>query len=260
MKPIKLAVASAGIFLATSLSALAAPVDLSMLQLNGNAALVGSDISLTQNLNAQRGSAFTTTATAIDANTTFSASFEFMISGDGSGADGITFGIQNDAAGSNALGTNGGSIGYGGIANSFAVEFDTWNNGGTDNGSANHVGVNQNGSLASIALANAPFQLEGAASRFAWVEYDGTTLDVFLSETSAKPGTLLLSAAIDLTDIGTQGYFGFTASTGGANSNHVIKGFSLEVGSTVAPIPLPASLPLLAFGLVGLARLGRRRS
>jgi hypothetical protein len=237
----------------------AAPIDFADMTLNGNASLVGGNLQLTPSLNSRRGSAFTD-AIAIDATTTFSAAIEFDISANGGGgADGIVFVVQNSGAGANALGVGGGGIGYQNIGNSIAVELDTWNNGSIDGGSNNHVGINLNGSMNSVERANAPFNLQGAGTGFLWVDYDGTQLDVFLSSTSVRPGTAILSRDVDLTGLGTEAHFGFTASTGAARSLHRILDFDLDVTS-VAPVPLPAGLPLLVVGLAAFGLVARRKS
>jgi len=44
------------------------------------------------------------------------------------GGDGFAFVIHSDSMGSSALGGDGEQLGYGGIANSIAIEFDTWTN------------------------------------------------------------------------------------------------------------------------------------
>jgi hypothetical protein len=149
-------------------------------------------------------------------------------------------------------------MGYQGIDQSVIVEFDTWNNGTVDGGSENHVGINTNGNLASLSLADPGFDLDDITAT-AWVDYDGSTLRVATSTTGLRPATDILSQTIDLTGIvGAQAFFGFTASTGGANAQHTINSFDLEVG-TLAAVPLPAGLPLLGFGMLALGGLGLRR-
>ena len=44
------------------------------------------------------------------------------------GGDGFAFVIHSDKSGANAIGGDGQHLGYGGIGNSLAVEFDTWTN------------------------------------------------------------------------------------------------------------------------------------
>jgi hypothetical protein len=52
------------------------------------------------------------------------------------------------------LGSAGGFIGYGGVPTSVAIEFDTFNIGGFDGDSSNHVSIDENGPLTDLALAN----------------------------------------------------------------------------------------------------------
>ena len=249
--------------LAIAGAAHAAPVSFGDLTLNGDATTSGTALDLTQNSNSQKGSAFTD-AVAIDANTRFTAFFEFDIFNNGGfspgGADGIVFAVQNSTSGVNALGGGGAGIGYQGIGNSIAVELDTWNNGSIDGNSDNHVGINLNGSINSAERSIAPFNLQTENNPgFVWVEYNGTQLDVFINNSNTQPMTALLSRDFDLTSLGSEVHFGFTASTGAANAVHRINSFDLTV-STAAPVPLPAGLPLLAAGLVGFGLIRRNKS
>ena len=77
------------------------------------------------------------------ANVSFSTVFSFEILSRGGlagGADGLTFTVQTNA---NNVGGIGGGLGYQGIGNSVAVEFDTYDNG--EFGGSNHVGIDVNG-------------------------------------------------------------------------------------------------------------------
>jgi Bacterial lectin len=77
--------------------------------------------------------------------------FRFTDPGGIDPADGITFVL---AATSTGLGAGGGQIGYGGVPNSVAIEFDTFNTGGGDGNSSNHVGIDTNGVLTDTSLTN----------------------------------------------------------------------------------------------------------
>jgi hypothetical protein len=57
------------------------------------------------------------------------------------GGDGFAFVIQNSVNGTNSLGGKGGQMGFGGIDNSLAIAFDTWQNPGEDFLNVDHVSV-----------------------------------------------------------------------------------------------------------------------
>jgi len=85
------------------------------LTLNSNAAqLNGSTLRLTQNAADKIGSAYRTAAVPWTATTSFHTYFTFQLSPNAGGADGISFILQNSAAGAAAIGKNGGALGYGG--------------------------------------------------------------------------------------------------------------------------------------------------
>jgi len=98
----------------------------------------------------------------------FTTTFTFQITHSGFPADGLAFVIQNAPApiegpntgGLAALGQAGGAIGYDGIPNSLAVEFDTYNNAGpgpNNDPNANHVGVQSCGTNPNSADHNATY-------------------------------------------------------------------------------------------------------
>jgi len=194
------------------------------LQLNGNAAQVGSALRIVPAAQQRAGSAFTTSMQNISV---FSTSFKYQITNSGgisdgsgqNGADGITFTIQSNGPG--AFGGSGGGLGYYNMPNSVAIEFDTWNNINILDPDSNHVGVNTNGSVISVATISIPGQFNDGTVWYAWIEYDGTTLEVRTNNTGVRPAHFNLSIPLDIPGlVGTSAYVGFTGGTGGAFGDH----------------------------------------
>lgn len=253
----------------------------STLQLNANAACTSNVLRVTPATFSQAGSAFSQTLIPLGPGNTFSTFFSFQITGsggsadgDGLGADGITFTVQPN---SNTAGGLGGGIGYSGIPNSVAIEFDTWNNGaGAGDPDGNHVGVDLNGSVFSVATASIGTRLNDGNVWYAWIDYNGTVLELRLSQVNSRPAAPTLSHAVNLaTVIGTtQAFVGFTSGTGAAFGNHDIltwvfdNSFNPIGGPPPAAVP-PADIPTMSewvlalcallLAALGARALGRRR-
>lgn len=148
----------------------------------------------------------------------FSTEFKFRIHTHyNSGADGIVFVVANSTA---AVGNTGYAIGYEGINPSVAVEFDTWHN--AYDPSENHIGVNLNGNITSVATANISPDFENGNIWTAWVDYDGSVLRIRCSDNGVRPVNPQLTYSVDIpaTLGATKAYFGFTSGTGTAWSHH----------------------------------------
>ena len=225
-------------------------------------------LTLASSAQDKRGSIFTT---AQFNATGFSTIFEFKIASPGgtsdgiaAGADGLAFVIQNVSA--TALGGSGEGLGYGprggtpGIANSVAVEFDTFKNSWDP--SSNHVGIDTGGNLTSLATANVTAAFDNESKWTVWVDYNGTTLEVRASNDGIRPSSALLSHTIDIaTTIGSSNaHLGFTAGTGSAYGSHQILAWAYSdtfVSGGLTAVPEPGTYALL--GLGGLMLLGARR-
>ena len=246
--------------------------------LNGSTATLNPNAQCVLRLNQGFGvgSAFLTNTFSLAADASFSTFFSFQIpnpvgigDADGAGADGIVFAVQTV---SNTAGGGGGGIGYQGISPSVGVEFDTYNNGGQDQNSGNHIGIDLNGSVASVALQPIPGRFNDGNVWFAWVDYNGVTdlLEARVSTTATRPAAANVSTTVDLPAIlgTTNAFVGFTSGTGAGGGTHEIGSWNLigtfaPVGQTPTPgptvtptVPAPAAVvPTLSFPMMALLAL-----
>lgn len=236
-----------------------------------SAQVVNGAVLLAQNQQDRSGSFFTLNSYNIIG---FSAAFEFRISSPGgvsdgiaAGADGLAFVVQR--VGATALGGSGEALGYGArnnvpaIGNSVAVEFDTFKNSWDPD--SNHVGIDKNGNLTSIATAGVSTAFDNGTKWSVWVDYNGSVLEVRASQNGIRPTTALLSQSIDIADTigGSTAFVGFTAATGSAYGKHEVLSFAfsdtyLSGGLTMVPEPSTYALLGLGLGVVALARWRRR--
>jgi hypothetical protein len=233
----------------------------------------GTVLSLVDSHRNDRGSAFTTAARNVSG---FSTAFQFRISNPGGsadttgsvGADGLAFVIQR--AGNTSLGANGENMGYSGILQSVAIEFDTFKNATQLDPSSNHIGVDTLGSLISLSTVNVTPNFDDGNLWTAWIDYNGTNLEVRVSETNTRPATAILTYSLSLATLsttlgGTSAYVGFTSATGGAYGDHDIVKWTFSdtyiSGGVIAgsAIPEPSAWASLAGAcMLGLAAARRR--
>jgi uncharacterized repeat protein (TIGR01451 family) len=242
---------------------------------NGTALKSGNVLRLNPSLQNQAGSAWYSVLQPV-ANG-FSTTFKFQITNASNpSADGIAFVIQNSEAGLQALGGGGGGIGYQGIGNSLAIEFDTYANpfDPENNGSgvvpANHVailscGVGTNSAdhtLCGINLATAPVNLADGSAHNVQIEYTTgvpippqcqscsssylqVTIDGFAVFESPGVGvdlsTLLQLANPSEQEVAESAYVGFTGATGFfQEANDILSwNFTSHSGQTITQTNLP---------------------
>jgi Domain of unknown function (DUF4347)/Legume lectin domain/PA14 domain/Glucose / Sorbosone dehydrogenase/Calx-beta domain len=229
---------------------------------NGAATQTGNSLLLTNDQTFQRSSSYLIVPVDLDASTSFNTSFQFRLGGAAgtNSTDGFTFTLQNSAAGVQALGGEGGNMGYGGVDRSLAIKFDTFENTGFDLGN-NSISIVRDGNvLAYLNAAVAPVDLNNGQLHTAWIDYDGLTdqLNVYVGD-AAKPGQATLSTTIDLTSIvGNQAYVGFTGGTGFIGAQQEILNWGLQAANPQAAAPPPAvpvanvNLATVSNDLIGL--------
>jgi hypothetical protein len=226
--------ALAGILLFTAMATAQTATTPNRLTFNGSAKPLLGTLWLTPAEQHQAGSVFTTDEVVFGRNYEFGTFFQFLMTnpGPGGASDGITFVLQAQSA--NALGANGGSLGYTGITPSVAVEFDTWHNVGVDLND-NHVGILTSGQFIEID-PQTPYGVRNCQPTGAfgcmsngdlwsvWIDYDGTNLNVAVADNSVTRPANIISYPIDLSVLlgGNSAFVGFTAGTGDGFENHYI--------------------------------------
>ncbi|WP_433296098.1 L-type lectin-domain containing protein [Actinoplanes sp. CA-030573] len=165
----------------------------------------------------------------LDLTKSFESTFKVYLHHGRPGADGMAFLVQAD--GPRALGGWGGGLGYRGIKNSVAVEFDTFQNGTDPND--NHLAVVLGGNPdkhSAVAEPSIPLYGRPFTAR---VAYDAGTNDLRVYVRSLRAGAteeLALRTTVDLAgSVGAgSAWVGFTASTGSALSKQDIYSWTVQ--------------------------------
>lgn len=230
------------------------------LNLVGDAAQSGDRLRLTPAAEFQKGAAWFTQKQAVESG--FTTTFEFQLPDLPGQADGLALVLQNSSV--SAIGGWGGGMAYAtaqdapGIANSLAIEFDTWDNGEWPDLPASHVSVQTRGTdpnsadhTFSIGATDAiPSILDGAA-HIARITYESGSLTVFVDDLV----TPVLTVAVDLSstltlDQGTA-WVGLGSATGSRINTHDALSWAFTEG--VSPsIPAVSEWGLVAMALLGL--------
>ncbi len=182
------------------------------LNLTGNSYLTDTSLVLHEAATGQRGACWYTANKQL-LSLGFTSTFELRLSqggGLGGGADGFAFVIQNSDP--YQLGQAGGGIGYAGIENGIAIEFDTFANPGDIN--SNHIAVEQtDGNISYGSVAIADELIDGEIHQFR-LHYDLDSLYVFFDDAVNPLITVGLSIYELIDDVDEGVWLGFTGSTG----------------------------------------------
>ena len=209
-----------------------------------NAANITSEntIEITPSQNSQIG-AFWFTQHKLLITDGFSTEFDFKISeGEGSqqgGADGFAFVIQNSEP--EALGNSGFGIGYHGIQNGIAIEFDTYMNASgfpasaVDDFDGNHISIQaKNGNFIdayqeySLGMSSIPNDFIDGATHNVRINYDGDSLSIFFDYAVDPVIKIAIEFSEYIDDIEQGIWFGFTASTGYEKEKNEILNWSFS--------------------------------
>jgi hypothetical protein len=243
----------------------------------------------------EAGAAFTNSPVTLGAGGAFSTQFQFRITAPGGidPADGFAFLLAANPTGlgGGGVSSGGGFLGYGGVPNSVAIEFDTFNNGGVDGNSSNHVAIDENGhvidgtsfsdqnltnvyaqALCDFTSANSYSRAGCLSNGDLWtalITYDGTNLNLNLTDPAeGSTDSVYVNLPINISSfLGTNTPFvGFGAGTGGGVENHDIINWEFattaDLPAPASPTPEPATLAVLgaALAAMGMRSIRRRKT
>lgn len=229
--------------LITILFILGSVVSYGQWNLEGDASNLGGDcFRITPELNSQEGAVWKDSV--IDLSDDFDLRFSINLGDkDGTGADGMSFVLQQDNDG---LGIGGGSLGYEGLNNSLAIEFDTYQNGIFGDPTYDHIAMLSNGSVyhtAGTALTGVAYIIAGTANaedgdyhdvQVVW-DAASTTISVYVDCVFRLSYTG--DIVEDIFDGNPEVYLGFTGATGGLNNDQRVCYEGFIYPEPIAPIP-----------------------
>lgn len=190
------------------------PLAFGQMVLSGNATGFCDCYTLTTAVTAQAGSVWS--PSTISLSNPFDIKSRIFLGYTDGGADGMTFVLRQSGT---STGVGGGSLGYGGILNSIAVEIDTWDNGSGGDIASDHLGMNSNGVVTHNLVGAVPIaNIENGVFHDFRVTWNPVTLQmqVFLDGVSIfiYTGDLVSTVFSGNPNV----FFGWTAATGGATN------------------------------------------
>jgi hypothetical protein len=219
--------------------------DLSGLTLNGNAQQDGAILLVGPPALENMGSVYY--SNQVNVAQGFATIFTLQITPNSNSyttADGMAFIIQN--SGVNALGISSGHPGYAGIADSLAVEFDTFQNFQLADPNNNHIGVQSCGvarnsinhaSSCNLGLQpNLPLTLADGNPHKVSINYMPGAGGAAGQLTVAVDNQFILSSTVNLSTLlslnGNDAWVGFTAGSGAAFEYGTVKNWTFATVGT----------------------------
>jgi Immunoglobulin domain/Bacterial lectin len=201
-----------------------------------NAGITNGTLLLTDGHNSEAASAFFNTRQYSDG---FAAFFTYQeANGDTPLADGVTFAVQNAAAGASALGGGGGELGFFGIENSAAFEINifAFANGGAG------IQFGTNGMTADTTpsagpyLSTAPVNLSSTHPIDVQLFFNQGTWSAHLRDTVTGDAFNIVRNQPSMRSVigADTAYVGFTGATGGENAIQTISNFRFSYST--APV------------------------
>jgi hypothetical protein len=191
----------------------------------GNIKIEGDELILTSDSPRQKGASWS--KSKIDLNKDFEITTEINFgSKDAEGADGVALVFQNKST--HEL-SDGEGIGYKGINPSYAIEFDTYQNGNLNDPPKDHVGLRVNGDPTHNQAKNDYKEVDNLE--------DGKYHPIIFSyRTQTKTFSLTLDGKAIFTNQAFPSssfsdgkvYYGFTAATGGSSNKQSIRKVSYK--------------------------------
>jgi hypothetical protein len=214
---------------------------------------------LTDTQNNQASSLFATQKVPITGSFTTSWVMNLRSNnGSSNAADGVTFTIQNDAAGAGALGQGGGGLGYAtdtvggaqGIHPSVMIKFDMFSQGSHHATTGLYVnGESPNTLSKQVDMSGAGIDFTQNHTYQVDLVYDGLTLNETVKDlVSGKSFSTTYTIGIRDTIGSDTAYVGFTGGTGGQNAWETIESWTASFNPLAAPPHLELHYPTARSG------------
>ena len=179
-------------------------------------------ITLTPSVQSTAGSAFS--MASIDINSDFDLSFAFYAGSNDVAGGGLSFVLQNDLLGGDALGGNGTALGAGGIRNGLGIAFSMENGADRTNFFDTDLGTSAGALSPQTTLGN----LQDGNWHSAQVTWDADSQTLSYWVDGVLGGTLTGDLAQQYFGGSDLVHFGFTGSTGNAANEQLVQVTELD--------------------------------